>query len=99
MEAKHREELSALMLAYQVVTKLGYTHSRIMKEDGTVNYPTLRNIREGRPIKGSTERYYLRLFVSIINAEFEQRLRNGGDGANELLIVMKNILLADLQIK
>lgn len=99
MEAKHDKELSALMLAYQVVTKLGYTHSRIKKIDGTVNYPTLRSVRDGKNINGSTERYYLRLFVSIINEEYERCMQNGGDGANNLLILMKNLLLADLQIK
>lgn len=87
------------MLAYQVVTKLGYGHSRIMKIGDMVNYPTLRNIREGKNVKGSTERYYLRLFMSIINEEYERCVQNGGEGANELLKVMKNIFLADLQIK
>ena len=45
----------------------------------------------------STERFYLKLFFDLINKEYERRMACGGDGAVSLLIVMKNILEAELK--
>ena len=84
-------------IAYTAVVRLGYTHSRLVKLDMSVNYPTLRNIRDGKEMKKATERFYLKLFFDLINKEYERRMASGGDGAVSLLIVMKNILEAELK--
>ena len=94
-DKKHRP--TALGIAYEAVVRLGYTHSRLVKLDMSVNYPTLRNIRDGKALKKATERFYLKLFFDLINREYEQRLASGGDGTMSLLIVMKNILEAELK--
>ena len=65
--------------------------------DMSVNYPTLRNIRDGKEMKKATERFYLKLFFDLINKEYERRMASGGDGAVSLLVVMKNILEAELK--
>jgi len=48
-------------------------------------------------LKNGTERFYLKLFFDLINKEYELRMTSGGDGAVSLLIVMKNILEAELK--
>ena len=65
--------------------------------DSSINYPTLRNIRDGKEMKKATERFYLKLFFDLINKEYERRMACGGDGAVSLLIVMKNILEVELK--
>ena len=84
-------------IAYTAVVRLGYTHSRLVKLDMSVNYPTLRNIRDGKALKKATERFYLKLFFDLLDKEYEQRMTHGGKGAGSLLIVMKNILEAELK--
>ena len=84
-------------IAYTAVVRLGYTHSRLVKLDMSVNYPTLRNIRDGKALKKATERFYLKLFFDLLNKEYELRMIHGGKGAGSLLIVMKNILEAELK--
>ena len=100
IEDGHREkkhQLTALGIAYEAVIKLGYTHSKLARLDSSINYPTLRNIRDGKEMKKATERFYLKLFFDLINKEYERRMACGGDGAVSLLIVMKNILEAELK--
>ena len=94
-DKKHRP--TALCIAYEAVIKLGYTHSKLARLDSSINYPTLRNIRDGKEMKNATERFYLKLFFNLINKEYERRMANGGVGAGSLLIVMKNILEAELK--
>ena len=94
-EAKH--EKTALGIAYAAVVKLGYTHSRLVKLHEGVNFHTLRSIRDGKELKNGTERFYLKLFFDLINKEYELRMARDGDGAVSLLIVMKNILEAELK--
>ena len=96
MEAKEKKEPSALEIAYKVVMGLGYTHSDLVKKfhDVGVNYPTLRRIRDGKPVKQYTAEYYQSLFVSLVNKEYEQCVRMGGEGDNDLLRKMRLILLA-----
>ena len=43
------------------------------------------------------ERFYLKLFFDLMNKEYELRMTSGGEGATSLLIVMKNILEAELK--
>ena len=96
MNKEAKKKKSALGLAYEAVMELGYSHSYLTKMDSTVNYPTLRSIREGKPMRRVTERYYLTMFVDIINKEYAKRIENGGDGATDLLRKMKEILLAEV---
>lgn len=83
-------------MAYRAVIALGYTHSKLKEANSSVNYPTLRNIRDGRILKPCTERYYLKFFVGLIEKEYQHRLENDGEGNRRLLIIMKNILMAEL---
>lgn len=97
MADNKKHEKTALGIAYEAVIKLGYTHSKLARLDSSINYPTLRNIRDGKEMKKTTERFYLKLFFDLINKEYERRMASGGDGAVSLLIVMKNILEAELK--
>ena len=97
MADNKKHENTALGIAYEAVIKLGYTHSKLARLDSSINYPTLRNIRDGKKMKKATERFYLKLFFDLINKEYERRMACGGDGAVSLLIVMKNILEAELK--
>ena len=97
MADNKKHEKTALGIAYEAVIKLGYTHSKLARLDSSINYPTLRNIRDGKEMKNATERFYLKLFFNLINKEYERRMANGGVGAGSLLIVMKNILEAELK--
>lgn len=97
MADNKKHEKTALGIAYAAVMKLGYTHSRLVKFCNGVNFPTLRSIRDGRELKNGTERFYLKLFFDLMNDEYEQRMASGGDGAVSLLVVMKNILEAELK--
>ena len=90
--AEKKHQLTALGIAYEAVIKLGYTHSKLARLDSSINYPTLR-----KEMKKATERFYLKLFFDLINKEYERRMACGGDGAVSLLIVMKNILEAELK--
>lgn len=94
MEAKEKKEPSALEIAYKVVMGLGYTHSQLVRMGDSVNYPTLRRIREGKPVKQCTAKYYRSLFVNLVNKEYEQCVRMGGEGDNDLLRKLRLILLA-----
>ena len=97
MADNHQNKQTALGNAYTAVVRLGYTHSRLVKLYMSVNYPTLRNIRDGKALKKATERFYLKLFFDLINREYEQRMASGGDGTKSLLVVMKDILEAELK--
>ena len=97
MADNKKHEKTALGIAYAAVVELGYTHSQLVNLNEGVNFPTLRNIRDGKEMKNATERFYLKLFFNLINKEYERRMANGGVGAGSLLIVMKNILEAELK--
>lgn len=97
MATRPQSASAALTIAYGAVTTLGYTHSKLEKMNAGINYPTLRSIRDGRPLKKGTERFYLKVFVGLINKEYERRIAHGGDGATSLLRVLKDILLAQLR--
>lgn len=97
MADNKKHEKTALGIAYAAVVELGYTHSQLVKLNEGVNFPTLRNIRDGKELKKVTERFYLKLFFDLMNKEYDRRMANGGGGASRLLIVMKNILEAELK--
>ena len=94
MGAKEKKEPSALEIAYKVVMGLGYTHSQLVGMGRGVNYPTLRRIRDGKPVKQYTAEYYRSLFVNLTNKEYEKCVRMGGEGSNDRLRKMRLILLA-----
>ena len=97
MADNKKHEKTALGIAYEAVIKLGYTHSKLARLDSSINYPTLRNIRDGKEMKKATERFYLKLFFDLINKEYNRRITSGANGAVSLLVVMKNILEAELK--
>ena len=89
---------SALIIAYRAVMALGYTHQRLVDGNLGVNYNTLRRIRDGKAGKPVTDRYFLQLFVSILNQEYNRRVANGGDGAVAVLRDMRKVTLSLLEI-
>ena len=95
--AEKKHQLTALGIAYEAVIKLGYTHSKLVNLNEGVNFHTLRNIRDEKKVKKVTERFYLKLFFDLINKEYNQRITSGANGAVSLLVVMKNILEAELK--
>ena len=97
MADNKKHEKTALGIAYAAVVELGYKHSQLVKLNEGVNFPTLRSIRDGKELKNGTERFYLKLFFDLMNDEYELRMASGGDGAVSLLVVMKNILEAELK--
>ena len=97
MADNKKHEKTALGIAYAAVVALGYTHSQLVKLNEGVNFPTPSSIRDGKELKKATERFYLKLFFDLMNKEYELRMTSGGEGATSLLIVMKNILEAELK--
>lgn len=95
--AEKKHQLTALGIAYEAVIKLGYTHSKLVNLNEGVNFHTLRNIRDEKKVKKVTERFYLKLFFDLINKEYNRRITSGANGAVCLLVVMKNILEAELK--
>lgn len=95
VEKKH--QLTALGIAYAAVVELGYTHSQLVNLNEGVNFHTLRNIRDEKKVKKVTEKFYLKLFFDLINKEYNRRITSGANGAVSLLVVMKNILEAELK--
>lgn len=95
--AEKKHQLTALGIAYEAVIKLGYTHSKLVNLNEGVNFHTLRNIRDEKKMKKVTERFYLKLFFDLINKEYNRRITSGANGAVSLLVVMKNILEAELK--
>ena len=95
--AEKKHQLTALGIAYEAVIKLGYTHSKLVNLNEGVNFHTLRNTRDEKKVKKVTERFYLKLFFDLINKEYNQRITSGANGAVSLLVVMKNILEAELK--
>lgn len=90
--------VKALSLAYNAVMALGFTHQKLASENVGVNYNTLRRIREGREGKPVTDWYFLQLFMSILNKEYERCIARGGDGATAVLRNMRRISLTLLEI-
>ena len=90
---------AALSMAYNAVMALGITHQQLVGEHPNVNYNTLRRIREGKAGKPATDRFFLQLFVTILEKEYQRRIRRGGDGATDILRTQKNILLVALEIQ
>lgn len=96
-ESKETGKRAALKEAYEAVKKLGYTHARLVKENlGEVNDNTLRNVRDGKPMKGCTIDFYLDLFVSILNEESKKCFREADtDGGRRIYKTMLKILLLE----
>lgn len=89
---------AALSMAYNAVVALGISHQQLVGEYNDLNYNTLRRIREGKAGKPATDRFFLKLFVTILEKEYQRRIQRGGDGATDILRILKNVLLAELEI-
>lgn len=100
MEAEIHTGLSAaLTIAYNAVISLGYTHQQLVGKNPSVNYNTLRRIRDGKTGKTSTDMFFLRLFVAILEKEYQKRLTYADSaGTRSLLRTMKDILLAEIEV-
>ena len=99
METQNQTALvKALSLAYKAVMALGFTHQKLVDGNFGVNYNTLRRIREGKAGKPVTDRYFLQLFMSILNKEYNHCLARGGEGATAVLRDMSKISLTLLEI-
>lgn len=83
----------ALKIAYEAVTQtIKYSHKRL-HEETNLSYLTLQNIREDKLGKRSPIRnYYLPIFIELLVKEYRLRIRQGGDGATDILRVMAQIL-------
>ena len=90
--------VAAIGMAYSAVIALGITHQQLVKEYTSVSHNTLRRIRAGKVGKPVTDRFFLQLFVTILEKEYQRRIQRGGDGATDMLRTMKNVLLAELEI-
>lgn len=91
--------VAALNIAYKAVMALGYNHQRLVDGNLGVNYNTLRRIRDGKAGKPVTDKYFLQLFVSILEKEYQHRLSEADlQGTREILRAMRCILLADQEI-
>ena len=89
----------ALTVAYNAVMALGFTHQRLVDEKHGVNYNTLRRIRDGKPGKLVTDRYFLQLFVSILEENYKKCRENADtQGKNAILRTMRKILVFELEI-
>lgn len=88
---------AALKVAYDAIKELKYTHARLVKENmGEVNDNTLRNVRDGKPMKGCTIDFYLDLFVSILNEESKKCFKEADtDGGWRIYKTMVKILLVE----
>ena len=99
METQNQTALvKALSLAYRAVMALGFTHQQLVDGNIGVNYNTLRRIREGKEGKPVTDRYFLQLFMSILNKEYNHCLARGGEGAVAVLRDIRKISLTMLEI-
>ena len=99
METQNQTALvKALSLAYRAVMALGFTHQQLVDGNIGVNYNTLRRIRDGKAGKPVSDQYFLQLFVSILNQEYNQCIANGGDGAVTVLRDMRKVTLSLLEI-
>lgn len=67
----------ALMLAYNNVKELGWTHKRLCQEYG-LSMHLLRRISEGRAGKLSADEDCMKCLLRIIRSEFYDDLRNHG---------------------
>ena len=86
---------NALKIAYDAVTQiLGKTPTMLMQEYNGVNYPTLRRIKDGLPVKPTTHMFYMNLFLRLLLYEYHQRIQKGDTG-REILRLMAEIGLQE----
>lgn len=89
---------AAVAIAYKAVISLGYTRQQLVDEHLGVNHNTLRRIHDGEARKPMTDRFYLQLFLKLLETEYQRRIANGADGAGEILRIMRIILLTEHDI-
>ena len=88
-----------MKVAYDAIKELGYTHARLVKENLGVNDNTLRNVRDGKPMKNSTIDFYLKLFVSILDKKSQKCYKEADtDGGWRIYKTMVKILLVEQEL-
>lgn len=88
---------AALFFAYDYVHKvLKIEHHDVVEHYQGTNYNTLHRIHKKAAGKATTNEFYLRIFIDIINKEYQQSLTSGNLNPTELLRVMKDILLLNM---
>jgi len=93
------EKTQALTIAYEAVMRIGYSHKRLIRENLGVNDRTLSRIHSGKAGKPSTDRFYLRLFVTLLKREYDRLLSEADTaGTRALLRTLSQILYAELEI-
>lgn len=91
-------EPKALTLAYNCVICLGWNHLRLSREYSLTS-PTLRRIRNGRKGSNSTNEIYMKVFLTIIEQEFHNDLKDhGGRKSGFFHKSFREILLALFQV-
>lgn len=81
----------ALQTAHDAVTRIiKKTPTMLMNENSGVNYPTLRRIKDGQPVKSATYAFYMELFLRLLRNEYHQRIQKGDTG-REILHVFAEI--------
>ena len=89
---------SALTLAYDCVVRNGWSHAKLRDSYG-ITFPTLRRIRNGVKGKVCTDEYCMRVFLSILNEEYDRRLNNSGEGCGDLNRAFRAILMAEHEVR
>lgn len=88
-----------MKIAYDVIKEHGYTHARLVRENLGVIDNTLRNVRDGKPMKNSTIDFYLRLFVSLLDKESQKCFKEADtDGGWRIYKTMIKILLVEHEL-
>ena len=90
---------AALKIAYDAIKELGYTHQGLVKKNLGVIYKTLRNIRDDKPMKDCTIDFYLKLFVSLLDKESQNRFMVADtEGGGRIYKTMIKILLVEHEL-
>jgi len=101
MEAKSTPTglTAALQIAYRAIKALGIRPCDIQAAGYNISYNTIKRIRDGKPGKEVTDLYYLKVFITMLHQEYKKRIQEGGDGANRILMLLSQILLANFGIR
>lgn len=72
-----KAEEKALAMAYNFVTRLGWTHTKICVQH-SISMPTLRRINRGQDLRIGTREYAMKVFIEIAKEEYFNDLSSGG---------------------
>jgi len=95
MEAKSRL-YEATFKAYTAVMALGFTHQMLVSRFFGVNFNTLKRIMKGQSGRRETDRFYLKLFLSILNEKYDAYIGSADTThAVGILKMIKDITLTE----